>query len=49
MFHGTLKFSMIGFLTRSEGRRYRSKSTRISGISLKFGGMMHSNLKQIVM
>ena len=28
-------------LTGSEGRRYRSNSLRISGISLTFGGMMH--------
>ena len=34
--------------TRSEGRRSRPKSIRISGISLKFGGMMHSNMKHIV-
>ena len=40
-------FSMIGFLTRSEGRRYRCNSLRISVISLKFGWMMNSNMKQI--
>ena len=39
--HGTLKFSMICFLTRSEGCRYRFKSLRISDIGLKFGEMMH--------
>ena len=49
MFYRTLKFSMIGFtlLTRSEGWHYHSNSLRISGISLKFGGMMHSYMKQI--
>ena len=47
LFHGTLKF-FISFLTRPEGRRYRSNSLSISGVSLKFGGMMHSNMKQIV-
>ena len=36
-----------GFLTRSERRRYCSHSLRISGISLKFDGVMHSNMKQI--
>ena len=40
---------MLCFLTRSEGRCYRPNSSRISGISLKFGGMMHSNMKQIAM
>ena len=35
------------FLARSQGRRYRFNSLRISGISLKFGGMMHSNMKEI--
>ena len=35
------------FLTSSEGRRYRFHSLRISGISLEFGAMMHSNKKQI--
>ena len=34
-------------LTMSEGRRYRSNYFRISGISLNFGGMMHSNKKQM--
>ena len=42
-----LKFSMIIFLTRSKGKHYPSKSLRISSISLKFGEMMHSNMKQI--
>ena len=42
------KFSMIGFLTRSEGRRYRTNSQRISAICLQFGVMMHSNTKQII-
>ena len=34
-------------LTRSEGRCYCSNSLRISCISPKFGGMMHSNMKQM--
>ena len=41
-------FPWQAFFNRSEGRRYHSKSLRISGFSLKFGGMMHSNMKQIV-
>ena len=96
VFHGTLKFCMIGFywpglmddvttltlsgsqlkawhlvrwctvtwsisllkmvmlsqflgVSASERRCYRSNSLRISGVSLKFGGMMHSNMKQIVL
>ena len=32
VFHPTLKFSMIGFFTRSEGRRHCCNSLRISGI-----------------
>ena len=47
-FHGTLKFSMIGLDQGSEGRHYRSNSLRISVTGLKFGGMMHNNMKQIV-
>ena len=46
VFHGTLKFSMEGFLTRSEGRRCRSYYLRISGITMKLGGVIHSNMKQ---
>ena len=42
-----LNLQRYAFLTRSEVRRYRSNSLRISGISLKFDGMMHSNMKQI--
>ena len=42
-----LRVPRIGFLTRREGRRYRSSCLRISGISLQFGGMMHNNMKQI--
>ena len=34
-------------LTKSEGRRYRSNSLGISGISLKFDGMIHRNMKHI--
>ena len=47
VFYGTLKFCMIGFLTRSEGQRYCSNSLRISAIGLNCGGMMHSDMKQI--
>ena len=38
---------MLGYFYLSQGWRYRSYSLRISGISLKFGGMMHNNMKQI--
>ena len=38
---------MKGFLTRSEGKRYRSNSWRVSAIGVEFGGMMHSNKKHI--
>ena len=47
MFGHFLRVPRIGFLTRREGRRYRSNCLRISGISLQFGGMMHNNMKQI--
>ena len=40
-------FHEKGILTRSEGRCYRSNSLRITGVSLKFGGIMHSNMKHI--
>ena len=42
-----LNFPWWAYLTRSEGWRYRSDSWKISAISLKFDGMMHSNMKQI--
>ena len=37
------------WLTRSEGWRYRSNPLRISGTSPQFGGMMHTNKKQILL
>ena len=46
VFHGTLNFPCLAW-TRAEGRRYRSNSLRISGISLKFDRAVHSTTKQI--
>ena len=47
IFARSKEISRVGFFTRPGGRRYRSNSWRISVISLKFGGMMHGNMKQI--
>ena len=46
-FHGTLKFSMIGL--DQVWRRYRSNSLSTPVVGLKFGKMVHSNIKQITM